>query len=40
MFKAMPLPKEKFCAACFTANYPTKLAKNFSKYMFEKNRGK
>jgi amidophosphoribosyltransferase len=23
MLKAMPLPREEFCLACFTGNYPT-----------------
>lgn len=36
MLKAMFLPKSKFCTACFTKDYPTKLPKRFSKYILEK----
>ena len=35
MLKAMLLPKEKFCTACFTGNYPIKLPKKLSKYALE-----
>ena len=38
MLKSMPLPKDKFCTACFTAKYPTSLPKRFSKDMLEKRR--
>ncbi|MBU0533883.1 MAG: amidophosphoribosyltransferase [Candidatus Omnitrophica bacterium] len=37
MLKSMLLPKEEFCTACFTGNYPTKLSKKVSKKMLEKN---
>ena len=36
MLKAMMLPKEKFCTACFTGDYPIKLPKKLSKYALEK----
>ena len=36
MLKAMPLSADKFCTACFTGKYPTKLPKRFSKQMLEK----
>lgn len=37
MLKSMLLPKEEFCTACFTGNYPTKLSKKVSKKILEKN---
>ena len=40
MLKAMPLSKEKFCTACFSGKYPTKLPKRFSKNMLEQRRKK
>lgn len=36
MLKAMLLPEDEFCAACFTGKYPTALPKKFSKYILEK----
>jgi amidophosphoribosyltransferase len=36
MLKAMLLPKEEFCTACFTGDYPLKFPKNISKYNLEK----
>lgn len=36
MLKAMMLPKDEFCTACFTGDYPVKLPKKFSKYALEK----
>lgn len=35
MLKAMPLPKERFCTACFSGNYPTKLPKKLGKAILE-----
>jgi len=35
MLKAMPLPKNHFCTACFTGNYPTKLPKKLGKGILE-----
>jgi amidophosphoribosyltransferase len=35
MLRAMPLPRERFCAACFTGNYPTKIPKKLSKSILE-----
>lgn len=35
MLDAMLIPKEEFCAACFTKKYPTIIPKKFSKLMFE-----
>ncbi len=37
MLKSMLLPKDEFCTACFTGNYPTKIYKKISKNMLEKN---
>jgi amidophosphoribosyltransferase len=36
MLKVMPLPKENFCAACFTGKYPIDHACRFSKNILEK----
>jgi amidophosphoribosyltransferase len=36
MLKAMPLPKERFCTACFNLKYPTKVPKRFTKNILEK----
>ncbi len=38
MLGAMPLPKEEFCNACFTGNYPTQICKPPSKKALEKTR--
>ncbi|MBU0895010.1 MAG: amidophosphoribosyltransferase [Candidatus Omnitrophica bacterium] len=38
MLSSMMLPKEEFCAACFTGNYPTKVCKVQSKKVLEKRR--
>jgi len=38
MLKAMTLPKNHFCTACFSTEYPTKLPKRFSKKILEKRR--
>ncbi|HEC69297.1 MAG TPA: amidophosphoribosyltransferase [Candidatus Omnitrophica bacterium] len=35
MLKAMLLPAENFCTACFTGNYPTAIPKRFSKNLLE-----
>ena len=35
MLKAMPLPKNEFCTACFTGDYPTKLPKKLGKSILE-----
>jgi amidophosphoribosyltransferase len=35
MFKAMPLPRKDFCAACFTGKYPVKINDEFSKLALE-----
>jgi amidophosphoribosyltransferase len=37
MLKSMLLPKDEFCTACFTGNYPTDLPRKISKKMLEKN---
>lgn len=36
MLSSMMLPKEEFCTACFTGNYPTKICKAPSKKALEK----
>jgi len=36
MLKAMILPREEFCTACFTGNYPTKICTPPSKKALEK----
>ncbi len=36
MLNSMLLPKEEFCTACFTGNYPTKICKPPSKKALEK----
>ena len=36
MLNSMMLPKEEFCTACFTGNYPTKICKPPSKKALEK----
>ncbi|MCK5306779.1 MAG: amidophosphoribosyltransferase [Candidatus Omnitrophica bacterium] len=36
MLKAMMLPKDEFCTACFSGNYPIKLPKKLSKHALEK----
>lgn len=36
MLNSMPLPKEEFCTACFTGNYPTVICKPPSKKALEK----
>ena len=36
MLGSMTLPKEEFCAACFTGNYPTTICKPPSKKALEK----
>ncbi|MCF7908215.1 MAG: amidophosphoribosyltransferase [Candidatus Omnitrophica bacterium] len=38
MLKSMPLEKDKFCAACFSGKYPTKIPKKFSKRSLERRR--
>lgn len=38
MLESMMLPKEEFCAACFTGNYPTKICKPPSKKALEQTR--
>ncbi len=35
MFRAMPLPRNQFCAACFTGKYPVKITDEFSKDILE-----
>ena len=35
LFKAMPLPKRKFCAACFNGNYPSPPPKGIGKHTLE-----
>jgi len=35
MLKAMPLPKNHFCTACFNGDYPTKLPKKLGKGILE-----
>ncbi|MCK4326328.1 amidophosphoribosyltransferase [bacterium] len=35
LFKAMPLPKRKFCAACFNGNYPIPPPKGIGKHTLE-----
>ena len=35
MLSAMDIPRENFCTACFTGNYPTKLPAKLSKTMLE-----
>ena len=36
MLASMLLPKDNFCTACFTGQYPTKTPKKFTKKMLEK----
>ncbi|MFH1783447.1 MAG: amidophosphoribosyltransferase [bacterium] len=36
MLKAMLLPKEEFCTACFNGDYPNRTPKNHSKNILEK----
>jgi amidophosphoribosyltransferase len=36
MLDAMPLNRQEFCTACFSAEYPIKPAKKVSKYALEK----
>ncbi len=36
MLEAMPLEKNKFCTACFSGKYPTKIPKRFSKSILER----
>ena len=38
MLSSMMLPKEEFCTACFTGNYPTKICKPPSKKALEQTR--
>ena len=38
MLNSMMLPKDEFCAACFTGNYPTTICKPPSKKALEKTR--
>ena len=38
MLNSMMLPKEEFCTACFTGNYPTTICKPPSKKALEKTR--
>jgi len=38
MLKSMLLPKEEFCTACFTGEYPTRLPNRLSKNILEKGR--
>ena len=38
MLGAMPLPKEEFCTACFTGEYPTEIPKRASKKILERDR--
>jgi amidophosphoribosyltransferase len=40
MLSAMMLPKEEFCAACFTGDYPTSICKPPSKKSLERTRCK
>jgi amidophosphoribosyltransferase len=37
MLEALPLPKDKFCTACYSADYPVKPHGKVSKYALEKN---
>jgi amidophosphoribosyltransferase len=36
MLSSMPCPKENFCTACFTGNYPVSPAARFAKRLLEK----
>jgi amidophosphoribosyltransferase len=36
MLNSMPLPKEKFCTACFTGDYPLKPTSRLSKKILER----
>lgn len=36
MLKSMPLPKENFCTACFTGNYPANCPKKLCKHILER----
>ncbi|MBN1406115.1 MAG: amidophosphoribosyltransferase [Candidatus Omnitrophica bacterium] len=36
MLNAMLLPKEEFCTACFSGDYPAQVSKKFSKNILEK----
>ncbi|MDO8525522.1 MAG: amidophosphoribosyltransferase, partial [Candidatus Omnitrophota bacterium] len=38
MLSSMMLPKDEFCTACFTGNYPTAICKPPSKKALEKTR--
>lgn len=35
MFRAMPLPSDHFCAACFTGKYPVRIPSDFTKTLLE-----
>lgn len=36
LFKAMPLPREEFCTACFHGDYPIPIPKGVGKYTLER----
>lgn len=38
MLRAMLLPEDEFCTACFTGNYHSQIPKKFSKYLLEEKR--
>jgi amidophosphoribosyltransferase len=40
MLGSMPLPKEEFCTACFTGDYPTEVCAQVSKKSLERTRCK
>ena len=35
MFRAMPLPADHFCCACFTGKYPVRISSEFTKTLLE-----
>jgi len=35
MLRAMPLPPNHFCTACFTGKYPVKISEEFTKTCLE-----
>ena len=36
LFKAMPLPREEFCTACFNGDYPISIPKGIGKHTLER----